>query len=491
MDIRRNLPSVDAVLRQPALRALLDAYARPAVTGLVRQVLASAREEAPGAAPALEELVGRVVAAAGDRWRAGPRAVINATGVVLHTNLGRAPLSRAAGEAALAAATGYSALEFDLRTGKRGSRQDHLAGLLREVTGAEDGIAVNNTAAALVLALAALCRRREVVVSRGQAVEIGGGFRIPDVMRQGGATLVEVGTTNRTRLSDYAEALSGCTGAILRVHSSNFRVIGFTESVPVERLATLARARGVPLIDDVGSGALLDVRRYGLAAEPLARDSVAAGADLVLFSGDKLLGGPQAGLIVGRAETVARLRKHPLMRALRPDKVTIAALAATLLHYVRGEAEQEIPVWRMIAARPDELEARAGAWLRRLSLPRGVVAAVEGVDSTIGGGSLPGETLPSRALTLRAERRPAAWATAMASALRAGDPAVVARVDANRLVLDPRTVLPDEDERLVAALNVALTGDPLGARLRGKWSGVEDAAGTPAPVRPWENTVEQ
>jgi len=456
------------VLRHAALRPLLSVYSRPAVTGLVRDLLSEARLREGGALPATEELVERVAAAARERWRIGPRPVINATGVVLHTNLGRAPLSRAAAEAGLAVATGYSALEFDLATGKRGSRHDHLAGLLREVTGAEDGIAVNNTAAAWARALAALCRRREVVVSRGQAVEIGGGFRIPDIMRQGGATLVEVGTTNRTRLADYADALTERTGAILRVHSSNFRIIGFTESVSIDQLALLARARGVPLIDDVGSGALLDTRQYGLAAEPLARRSVAAGADLVLFSGDKLLGGPQAGIIVGRAEYVARLRKHPLMRAVRPDKVTIALLAATLLHYVRGEAEREIPVWRMIAARPDALEARAREWLRRLPPAEGVVAAVEAVESTVGGGSLPGETLPSRGLTLRATRRPAAWATTLAATLRAGDPAIIARVDDNRVVLDPRTVLPEEDGRLAEALNVALTDDPRSARLRGK-----------------------
>jgi len=466
-DVRRGLPSVDAVLRLPALQPLLAAYARAAVTGLAREALASAREETTETPPTADEVAERVAAMAHERWRIGPRPVINATGVILHTNLGRAPLSRAAADAALTVACGYSALEFDTRSGKRGSRHDHLAPLLREVTGAEDGIAVNNTAAALVLALAALCRRREVIVSRGQAVEIGGGFRIPDIMRQSGATLVEVGTTNRTRLSDYEDALTERTGAILRVHSSNFRIIGFTESVPVAQLAPLARARGVPLIDDVGSGALLDVRRYGLAAEPLVRDSVSVGADLVLFSGDKLLGGPQAGVIVGRAASVARLRKHPLMRALRLDKVTIALLSATLLHYVRGEAEREIPVWRMIAARPEELEARAREWLRLLPALDGVVAAVEPVQSTVGGGSLPGETLPSYALTLRAARRAAAWAMGVAAALRTGEPAVVARVEDDRLVVDPRTVLPEEGDRLVAALNVALTSDLLSARLRG------------------------
>jgi len=459
-DVRRGLPSVDAVLRSPALRPLLAAYARPAVTGLAREVLAAARAGTVETPPTADDVAECVATMVRERWRVGPRPVINATGVILHTNLGRAPLSRAAAEAALAVAQGYSALEFDPRSGKRGSRHDHLTPLLREVTGAEDGIAVNNTAAALVLALAALCRRREVIVSRGQAVEIGGGFRIPDIMRQGGATLVEVGTTNRTRLSDYEAALTERTGAILRVHSSNFRIIGFTESVPVAQLAPLARARDISLIDDVGSGALLDVRRYGLAAEPLVQESVSAGADLVLFSGDKLLGGPQAGVIVGRAASVARLRKHPLMRALRLDKVTIALLSATLLHYVRGEAAREIPVWRMIAARPEALEARAREWLRRLPARDGVVAAVEPVSSTIGGGALPGETLPSHALTLRAARRPAAWATRFTATLRAGEPAVVARVEDDRVVVDPRAVLPEEDDRLVAALNAALTPTP-------------------------------
>jgi len=322
------------------------------------------------------------------------------------------------------------------------------------VTGAEDGIAVNNTAGALVLALAALCRRRETIVSRGQAVEIGGGFRIPVIMREGGTRLVEVGTTNRTRLGDYAEALSPRTGALLHVHSSNFRIVGFTEEVGLAPLAALAHEHGLPLIADVGSGALRDVRPYGLAAEPLVQDSVAAGADLVLFSGDKLLGGPQAGIVVGRSAYLDRLRAHPLMRALRLDKVTIALLSATLLHYIRGEEEREAPVWRMIAARPAELETRARGWLARLpaDAASGVLVSVEAVRSTVGGGSLPGETQPSFALTLRAARRPASWASATAAALRRRDLPVVARVEGDRVILDARTVLPEQDDDLLAAL---------------------------------------
>jgi L-seryl-tRNA(Ser) seleniumtransferase len=304
----------------------------------------------------------------------------------------------------------------------------------------------------LVLALAALCRRREVIVSRGQAVEIGGGFRIPAIMRESGAKLIEVGTTNRTRLSDYAAALGARTAAILRVHASNFRIVGFTETVDVASLAALAQDHGVPLIDDVGSGSLLDVRPYGLAPEPVVQESVAAGAGLVLFSGDKLLGGPQAGVIVGRAELIARLRQHPLMRALRPDKITIAALGATLLHYVRGEAEREIPVWRMIGAQAPELEARARAWRAQLPAVEGVLAGVEPAASTIGGGALPGETQPTYVLALHGTRRAASWASATAAALRAGTPPIVARIEDNRVVLDSRTVLPEQDAPLVAAL---------------------------------------
>ena len=350
--------------------------------------------------------------------------MINATGVVIHTNLGRAPLSDAAIEAMRDAAH-YSNLEFDLATGARGSRADHLDQLLRALTGAEAAVVVNNNAAALYLALSAHAQGRGVIVSRGQAVEIGGGFRIPDVLRQSGATLVEVGTTNRTRAADYRNALNDQTAALLRVHTSNFRVIGFTEAAPLDALREVADEGGALLIDDIGSGCLLETRDYGLSHEPQPQESVAAGSDLVLFSGDKLLGGPQAGIIVGREAAVGPLRSHPLMRVLRPDKTTIAALAATLQHYLRGEAATHIPVWRMIAAEPGELRERAESW--RASLGCGSVVSDQ---SPIGGGSLPGDTRPTSVLRLphpelaatlrtRATRRSSrAWSMTTSSSTR-------------------------------------------------------------------------
>lgn len=374
--------------------------------------------------------------------------VINATGVILHTNLGRAPLSPAAVRAAEEAARGYSNLEFDLGTGERGSRFAHLEALLVRLTGAEAAMTVNNNAAALFLVLSALCAGREVVISRGQAVEIGGGFRIPDVMRQSGATLVEVGTTNRTYLRDYAEATTEATAAYLRVHASNFRVVGFTASVEVRDLARLARERGVLALDDLGSGALLDTTQFGLAAEPRVQDSIAAGADLVLFSGDKLLGGPQAGIVAGRRELVDRLRRHPLSRALRLDKVTIAALNATLLHYVRGDATSEIPVWRMIATPATDIERRAEALVASV----GAGEVVPG-RSMVGGGSLPEESLPTTLVALRA---PAVDPMRAAAALRGRSRPVVGRVERDALVLDLRTVDPADDAEVGAAVREVL-----------------------------------
>ena len=293
-------------------------------------------------------------------------SVINATGVIIHTNLGRAPLSQAARQAMEAVAAGYSNLEYDLDVGERGSRYRHAEQLLCRLTGAEAALVVNNNAGAVFLALTALARGRSVIISRGQLVEIGGGFRIPDVLRQSGAQLVEVGTTNRTHLSDFRDAISLETALLLRVHTSNFKQIGFTAEVSLADMVALAHSVGLPVVDDLGSGTLLDTARYGLSAEPTVQDSVAAGADLVTFSGDKLLGGPQAGLIVGRASLIAELRQHPLTRALRVDKSTLAALQATLLHYARGEAEREVPVWRMIATPLEALAARAADLAARL-----------------------------------------------------------------------------------------------------------------------------
>ena len=436
----RSLPSVDRVLSQPAIAAL--ALPAELVADAVREEIEQRRAAILAGDAAGESSPEAIAAAAAQRLTAAftpsLRPIINATGVVIHTNLGRAPLSDAA-IAAMQEAARYSNLEFDLEAGVRGSRAHHLDAPLRALTGAEAALVVNNNAAALYLTLAAHAREREVIVSRGQAVEIGGGFRIPDVLRQSGATLVEVGATNRTRAADYAEAITERTAALLRVHSSNFRIVGFTEETPLAEMTSIAQERGVLLIDDIGSGCLLETREYGLTHEPTPQESVATGADLVLFSGDKLLGGPQAGIIVGREAAVAPLRSHPLMRALRPDKTTIASLGATLQHYLRGEAEAEIPVWRMIAVEADQLRERAESW--RAELRRGAVVADQ---SPIGGGSLPGETRPTFVLRLPN--------VGLAAQLRRNDPPIVARVVDDGVQLDPRTVPGDQEAALLEAL---------------------------------------
>jgi L-seryl-tRNA(Ser) seleniumtransferase len=436
-DQRRALPSVDRVL---TLVSDLSAEFGPAlVTEIAREVLTEARtalasapaDPVPDPAALVTVITERVQALA----RPSLRPVINASGVILHTNLGRAPLSSAAQAAQTAAAGRYTTLEYDLAGGGRGSRTSHLDGLLTRLTGAAAGLAVNNAAGALLLVLSALARGKGVAVSRGQLVEIGGGFRVPDVLRQSGARLIEVGTTNRTHLGDYQDALGPKTALILRCHASNFRQIGFTAEVDLKALCGL----GPPVVDDLGSGALLDTADYGLAHEPTVQESLAAGASLVVFSGDKLLGGPQAGLIVGRADLLARVKKHPLARALRADKTTIAGLEATLLHYLKGEAEREIPIWRMLATSTDDLLARARHW--RGALDRGEVVAGQ---STIGGGSLPGETLPTWLLALP-DRRP----NALATRLRTAATPVIVRVQDERVLLDPRTVMADEETALI------------------------------------------
>ncbi len=452
-DQLRRIPSVDRLLGTPALRERAAFYGRRLVVAAVRETLARVREEVRAGAevPPQEALIARIVADLEHRLAPLLRPVINATGVIIHTNLGRAPLS-AARAAVAAAAQGYSNLEYDLPEGRRGHRIDHVERLLCELTGAESGLVVNNNAGAVLLALAGLAQGRGVLISRGQLVEIGGGFRIPDVMARSGARLIEVGTTNRTHRADYERALQQepDVALILRAHHSNFRIVGFTTEVGIGELVELGARYGVPVMDDLGSGALLDTSAFGLAHEPMVQESVEAGAAVVCFSGDKLLGGPQAGIIVGRAEFVDPLKRHPLARALRVDKLCLAALQATLLHYLRGEATRDVPVWRMIGASVAEIDRRARRWRRRLRRV-GIEAVLVDGRSTVGGGSLPGETLPTRLVAL-----PVADPDGVAAALRAADPPVVARIEDDRLLLDPRTVLPEEEEPLLRAVQQAV-----------------------------------
>jgi L-seryl-tRNA(Ser) seleniumtransferase len=404
-------------------------------------VLIEARQQIAGglAAPNLDVLSDMLLARATQSTQPRLRPLINASGVVIQTNLGRAPLSRAALAAIERVGQGYSNLEYHLDAGERGSRYEHMADLLARLTGAEAALAVNNNAAAVLLVLACFCAGKEVLVSRSQAIEIGGGFRIPDVLRASGATLVEVGTTNRTYARDYAEAIGERTAAILTVHRSNFRITGFTHDPEDAELQAIARDRAVLWIDDWGSGSLLQPGDFGLLDEPAVSDRVRAGCDLVCFSGDKLLGGPQAGLIVGRAELIRRLRRFPLLRALRVDKLVIAAMEATLLSYLRGRAVEEIPIWQMIAAPVAALETRAQAVMAALA-QRGHRAEIVPCQSAIGGGSTPGETLPSIGIAL-----PADAPDRLHTALRSGSLPVVGRIVDRRLLLDLRTVLPEAD----------------------------------------------
>jgi L-seryl-tRNA(Ser) seleniumtransferase len=448
----RRLPAVSRVLDILAHEPAAMGVAPEVLTELVRQELDERRRAvlAGAAPPTVETVATAVQRRLGALFQPSLQPVINATGVILHTNLGRAPLSRDTIAAMEQAARGYTNLEYDLETGERGSRHVHPAALLQELTGAEDALVVNNNAAAVLLALTALAQGREVLVSRGQAVEIGGGVRIPEVLAQSGAILREVGTTNRTYLRDYAAALGDHTALILRVHASNFRLIGFVHETPLEELVGLGNSHRVPVLDDLGSGSLLDTACFGLAREPMVQESVQAGAGLVCFSGDKLLGGPQSGVIAGRRELVERLRRHPLTRAIRPDKVTIAGLVATLQHYRRGDAVAHVPVWRMLATPLEALQRRATGWQEALAAHGvGLECQVVAGCSAVGGGSLPGETLPTALLAVWV---PGTGAGELAARLRRGTPPVVARVDHDRLLLDPRTVAPEDDPVLLEAL---------------------------------------
>jgi L-seryl-tRNA(Ser) seleniumtransferase len=451
MTTRRALPSVGTTLERAAVAALAGRWPRDLLADAVRDVIAAARDGGgvPDSDPAwVSALEMRLDA----RTRSTLRRAINATGVVLHTNLGRAPLARAALDAIARVAGGAATLEYDVARGERGSRHVHCAALLADLTGAEDAIVVNNCAGALILALQAFAAGRASLVSRGELVEIGGSFRIPDVMRAAGATLVEVGTTNRTHLADYAKAADTNTGAIVKVHRSNFSVDGFVAEASVADLVPLAATHGVPLVHDFGSGLMLDLAPFGLAGEPTARDAVRDGATLVLMSGDKLLGGPQAGIILGTRDAIATLRAHPLARALRVDKLTLAALEATLsLYRDPARAVREIPTLAMLTATADDVRARAAAFCDALGdRPGHTPARVTTTEATVGGGAFPTARIPSSAVALGGD------VVALEQRLRGGATPVIARIADGRLLLDLRSVQASESDELLTLVQEAL-----------------------------------
>ncbi len=446
----RSLPSVESLLQTKLAAQLIARYGRPLTLYSIREVLGGIRINFN---PKLEKTIPERTAILEDvkhllESYAQPTLmpVINATGVVLHTNLGRSPLSSAAIQAMERVAHGYSNLEFDLSNGKRGSRLIHAEKLLQVLLGTQAALVVNNNASAVMLALTALASRKKVIISRTQLVEIGGGFRIPDVMKQSGAKLVEIGTTNQVHLQDYELALSEQAAMVMHAHRSNFKIIGFTSEPELEEIAQVTHKAGYPLLDDLGSGALLMTERFGLPHEPTVQESLAAGADLVLFSGDKLVGGPQAGIIVGNAGLIQKIKKHPMARAVRADKMCLAAISATLLHYLKDEAENEIPIWRMIATPPAQIKSRAKKWVGEI----GNGEVIPGF-STIGGGSLPGESLPTWLLALDVGKPDKFLAK-----LRSMNPPIIARTENDRILLDPRTVLPENEGAFLVGIQNAL-----------------------------------
>jgi L-seryl-tRNA(Ser) seleniumtransferase len=456
----RAMPAVNDVLQKPAVQALAGTHAHDAVVDAVRQELTDLRRslsqgEGIDSQANVDTIAARVVDRLERDHRPRLRSVINATGIILHTNLGRAPLAEQAAQSAYEAARGYLNLELDLDSGKRSSRQLAVRDWLCRLTGAESATVVNNNAAATVIALRALCQGREVVISRGQLIEIGGSFRIPEIMAVSGAILREVGTTNITRLADYEGVLGAQTAALLRVHPSNYRVSGFTQSVPLTDLVALGRKHGIPVIDDIGSGALFDFERFGFHGEPVARASIAAGAHLVLCSGDKLLGGPQAGILAGKKESIEKVEGDPLMRALRCDKMTLAALETTLRLYLNeARALADVPVLAMLGAAPTELRRRAKLLAERLHNIPGLKAVTVREDQAfVGGGSLPDQAMPAWVVEIEAQ---AIGDADLAHRLRTGTPAVVGRLSEGMLLLDVRTILVRQEDALVAAIEAAL-----------------------------------
>jgi len=439
----RELPSIDALLHADGVSELVEFYGRDLVVEGSRAVLdewrsrlVSSQLNAPITAEIVDELLQWLTAVLSPTLK----PVINGTGVIIHTNLGRSPIDPRAMEWAKEISSGYSSLEYDLDSGTRGKRSIHAERLLERLTGAQNALVVNNNAAAVLLMLSALCRDKEVIISRSQLIEIGGGFRIPDVLKQSGAVLREVGTTNKTHLRDYEDAINESTGAILVAHQSNFKIVGFSSTPSLEDLSSIAAASNLPLLYDQGSGALRDLSSFGLDRELTVREALLSGVDLVAFSGDKLLGGPQAGILCGSESLLAAIRRHPLARAVRADKMSLAVLSRTLMSYITGRENLEIPIWRMISRSLDSIERSANAWAAQLK-ERGITAAVQSGHSTVGGGSLPGSLLPTMLLSIAVENP-----DILAHSLRISDPPVIGRISGDLLLFDPRTILPEQEQ---------------------------------------------
>jgi len=440
----RDIPSVELLLKYADL--LIRNYGRPLTLNAMRITLDETRtriqSDPQTILPSTNEILAQAESHLASWTQVNLRPVINATGVILHTNLGRAPVSIATLKAMNDAAANFTNLEFDLSNGKRGSRLTHAESLLQKLTGSESALIVNNNASAVLLVLSALANRKQVVIARSQMVEIGGGFRVPDVMKQSGAKLVEAGTTNKVKLSDYRSAINDKTALVMRAHRSNFKIVGFTEEPDFSDIIKEAHNAGVIVVDDLGSGALVDTSKYGLAHEPTVQESMAAEADIVCFSGDKLMGGPQAGIIVGKKALLDKIRKHPLARAVRADKVCLAGVAATLIHYLKDEAEKEIPVLQMMSLKADQIQKRAEVW--RNAIGQGDVIKS---DSTVGGGSLPEESIPTYVLALSIKSP-----DSFLKKLRSANPPLVARTSNNQVLLDPRTVFEDQDQILISII---------------------------------------
>jgi len=446
MTTLRNLPSIEQLLQTETCAYLIAQFGRPLTLDALRKTLDDIRArfklDPKTALPSNDSILAQAESTLA-AWTAQTlQPVINATGVILHTNLGRAPLSEATIHAMDIVSRGYSNLEFDLETGKRGSRLIHAETLLQKLTGAESALVVNNCASAVLLTLSALANKKQVVIARSQLVEIGGGFRVPDVMKQSGAKLTEVGTTNKVRISDYRSALEESVALVMHAHRSNFKIVGFTEEPDLNDIVAAAHEQNVPVVNDLGSGALYDTAKYGFIHEPTVQESMQAGVDLTLFSGDKLLGGPQAGIIIGKKALLDKIKKHPLARAVRADKACLAGISATLTHYLKDDAEREIPILKMMSLTLKQVQGRAEAW--RAELEQGAVVSGE---STVGGGSLPGESIPTFLLELKVPS-----AEKFLRALRKNNPPIIARTENNCILLDPRTVLPEQEGALLVAL---------------------------------------